>query len=145
MMLMTWILSLVSAIGVTETGIATIYGYPGDKYNPYNQYACKRRIIAQQGYRSWMHAVARGVAHRNLPCGQSVRVCNIRNGLCSDMIVVDRGPYGAKTAHGWQSRPKKLYRGESYRGILDLLPSAAQKINHNGKEAVTLWSPRKMY
>lgn len=145
MMLVTWILSLVSAMGVTETGIATVYGYKGDKYNPYNQYACKRRIIAQQGYPSWMRAVSMGVAHRTLPCGQSVRVCNVRTKLCSDMVVVDRGPYGAKTKQGWRSRPKQLYRGEKYRGILDLLPPAAETIKHNGKEAVTLWLPRKMY
>lgn len=33
------------------------------------------------------------VAHRRLPLGSKVEVCNLRNGRCATAQVTDRGPY----------------------------------------------------
>ena len=58
-------------------------------------------------------------AHRTIPCGSWVKVTNRRTGQVVVLRVTDRGPYVAGR-------------------IVDLTPSAAQRIGLNGLEAVTL-------
>lgn len=98
-----------------------------------------------------------GVAHRSLPLGSGVIVCNPRKAnRCVYATVIDRGPYGAlatedeltKAGHACRLRPmgkcwyvkkKRSWPGR-WRGCLDLTPKAARLIGHNGFQKVNYWS-----
>jgi len=122
-----------------EVGLGTIYGYKGDAYNQYGTYACQAVITQKYGRNQWAQALKYGVAHRTLPCGKAIIVCNRRNHLCATMYVVDRGPYGAIDQYGKWRPATKLKPGEKYRGVIDMLPNAAAAIALNGLDRVSIW------
>jgi peptidoglycan lytic transglycosylase len=62
-----------------EQGVASWYGYPFDG----------RRAADGEVY-DMKQPVA---AHRTLPFGSVVRVTNLRNGLTTDVRIIDRGPF----------------------------------------------------
>lgn len=96
-------------------GTGTVFS-ANDKYNPNPSLACKSGQILND--RDLV------VAHRTLPCGSKVVVCNVRTERCTSATVLDRGPYG-KT------------KGD-YTSVIDLSPGVASKIKHNGFEPVTV-------
>ena len=130
-------LSMVAGI---KTGNASRYGYVGDSYDRVGSFACRRILHARFGERGWQKMRANGVAHRTLPCGTELGVCNPRTGSCTTAYVVDRGPWGALNQKGeWQMRTGRLLPGEHYRGELDLLPGVYTAIGLVGIENVAYW------
>ena len=89
-----------------------------------------------------------GIAHRDLPQGTWVNVCNKRTGLCATGVVLDAGPYGMVDEKGWfnsalaptrrRTLIRKVGKHKAYRGCADLTPALAQKIGHNGLEKVSI-------
>lgn len=123
-----------------QAGNASRYGYKGDAWNAENTFACEGTIRARYGDRTWKAMRSAGVAHRTLPCGSSVGVCNLRTGLCTSAFVVDRGPYGAVDRTGaWHVRSAQLLPGEHYRGHLDLLPAVYAAIALTGIGPIAYW------
>ncbi len=43
---------------------------------------------------------ARGAAHRTYPFGTVIRVTNLRNGRSTNVVIIDRGPYGKNYRDG---------------------------------------------
>ena len=131
-----------------EFGKASVFAIHGDKYNPENKpLACESRIIRKHGHTYWQKILTHGVAHRTLPCGSKIRVYIIgkKRVRSSYAYVVDRGPYGVVHNGRWRLR-RKLYPGERYRGILDVLAPLAKKLNVSGIffVVVKIISPRKI-
>ncbi len=140
-------LSLIPS-GNGEFGKASVFAIHGDKYNPENKpLACESRIIRKHGHSHWHKILTHGVAHRTLPCGTKIRVYIIgkKRVRSSYAYVVDRGPYGVVHNGKWRLR-RKLFPGEKYRGILDVLSPLAQKLNVSGifLVIVKIISPRKI-
>lgn len=134
-------LSMVAGI---KTGNASRYGYVGDSYDRVGSFACRRILHARFGERGWQKMRANGVAHRTLPCGTELGVCNPRTGSCTTAYVVDRGPWGALNQKGeWQMRTGRLLPGEHYRGELDLLPGVYTAIGLVGIENVAYWNQHR--
>lgn len=126
----------VALFTLIQVGLASRYGYPGDKFDIVGSYACKAILIKKIGLKSWDHMRENGVAHRTLPCGAKIMVCH--NQRCIKAYVVDRGPYGAITKKGWKLR-RKLQSGERYRGVLDLLPGPSKALNIRGLNEVKIF------
>lgn len=123
-----------------DAGNASRYGYEGDRYDIVGTFACRRTLTAQHGKKGFQKMRAFGVAHRTLPCGASLGICNVRTGLCTAAYVVDRGPWGALDRKGdWHLRTGPLRSGERYRGVLDLLPGVYSAIELRGIEKVVFF------
>lgn len=99
-----------------QIGTGTVFSSV-DKYNPNPSQACTGKKLKDSS------AV---VAHRELPCGSVVTICNLRTKLCTSAKVTDRGPFG-------------ITKGE-YTSVVDMTPSVARKISHNGLEPVIVLS-----
>jgi hypothetical protein len=113
-----------------ETCNATRFGYPGDKWAGGAAVYLKRPVAG--------HDV--GVAHRSLPLGSRVLVHNLESGRFAVGLVIDRGPYGAIDEDGeWALKLKKSDPGK-WRGCLDLTPSLADKLEHDGYGRVRVWA-----
>ena len=122
-----------------EQGLAGRYGYPGDRWGQPGSYACQKTIIKNHGTAAWKDMLSSGVAHRDIPCGTPLIVCAAHTERCARVYVVDRGPFGALDKNGkWHVR-KKLKEGESYRGILDMLPKPSRSIGIIGIHKISLW------
>lgn len=67
------------------------------------------------------------IAHRTLPCGTKVLICNPRTALCVMAQVGDRGPFG---------RQKKGPRKGQFTSDIDLATAVARRIRFNGFEDV---------
>jgi hypothetical protein len=91
-----------------------------DRFNPDPNLACLSRHLRKG------EAVA---AHRTLPCGTKLFLHNPRTGLATSTIVLDRGPYGK-----WKSGKDK----GKYKAELDITPSVAKALKHNGFEPIII-------
>ncbi len=134
---------LLFAIAMTaelKAGNASRYGYVGDKFDRVGSFACRKSLQARYGERQWGRMRDHGVAHRTLPCGTPIGICNLRTSRCTSAFVVDRGPWGALDRKGqWHARIPPLHPGEHYRGELDLLPPIYSAIALTGIEKVVYW------
>lgn len=136
---MTLLLAISMLAGI-QTGNASRYGYEGDIYDRVGSFACRRTLLARYGERGWQRMRSQGLAHRTLPCGARLGVCNVRTNQCTVAYVVDRGPWGVLDRKGeWHVRTGRLLPGEHYRGELDLLPGTYSAINVVGIERVAFW------
>jgi hypothetical protein len=136
---MTLLLAISMLAGI-QTGNASRYGYAGDIYDRVGSFACRRTLQARYGERVWQQMRSQGLAHRTLPCGTRLGVCNVRTGQCTVAYVVDRGPWGVLDRKGeWHVRTGRLLPDEHYRGELDLLPGTYSAINVVGIERVAFW------
>ena len=88
-----------------QTGIASIYAYPGDKTA-----GGAKTASGEQMRPSDMSA-----AHKSLPFGTKVRVTNLRNGMSAVVRINDRGPF---------------VKGR----IIDLTPTAARSIGFSAEK-----------
>ena len=125
----------------SEAGLAARYGYPGDRYAGPNEYACQDRVIRKEGKAAWQHMLKHGVAHRTLPCGTKLLVCRQDDQRCTYVFVVDRGPWGAVDKRGrWHRRTiRSIQAGETWRGVLDILPVAAKELGIRGVHPISAW------
>ena len=115
-----------------EKGLATRFGDPGDPLDG-DRLSCVRRPMLPGEH---------ACAHRTLPCGTTLIVENPRTGAITTCAVLDRGPYGAILKNGkWVIKLRKKDPG-SWRGVLDLSPSVARALKHNGREPVRLYYAR---
>lgn len=124
-----------------QSGLASRYGYPGDKYENFKQpYACYSSLTKKWGLSRYQEMVKMGVAHRDFPCGKQIIICKIKNNKksCTNAVVVDRGPYGALDRNGRWHRRSRLFKGERWRGIIDVLPPIASKLGIKGLEKVII-------
>lgn len=140
------------AYTVTEQGIATVFGYPGDKLGRgrtrclYDVHGRRRPVDPERDI---------GIAHRELDCGAVVYVTNLETGLTLQAVVVDAGPWGALTTHPSGKRvwyvkrspwhrpgrdvcPSQRCKPGKWRGIADLTPRAAKLLGHDGWARVRL-------
>jgi hypothetical protein len=123
-----------------QAGNASRYGYAGDAFDRVGSFACQNRLQTRYGVKEWRRMRDHGVAHRTLPCGTAIGVCNVRTSRCTSAFVVDRGPWGALDRKGqWHARIPPLRPGEHYRGELDLLPAVYSAIALTGIEKVVYW------
>ena len=135
------LLFAISLVAGIHSGNASRYGYVGDTMDRVGSFACRRSLAAKYGERSWEKMRSRGVAHRTMPCGTRLGICNPRTSLCTVAYVVDRGPWGTLNAKGeWHMRTGKLQKDEHYRGELDLLPGTYSAIALVGIEKVMFWT-----
>jgi len=135
------LLLAISMAANLKAGNASRYGYAGDQFDQVGSFACKDSLQARYGGRGWQKLRDHGVAHRTLPCGTPIGVCNVRTSRCTTAYVVDRGPWGALDSKGaWHARVPPLRPGEHYRGELDLLPAIYSAIGLTGIEQVVYWS-----
>ena len=134
---------LLSLIGNTQTGLASRYRDPGDRYENFSQpMACEKKLRKILGLKAWRYVLELGVAHRTLPCGKRIVICRphpTSPPTCTNAFVIDRGPYGALNQQGIWHRRSKLQPGERWRGIVDLLPPVAAKLGVWGLEKVVIW------
>jgi len=108
--------------------MATTFGGEGDASNPDSRLACWKYIGKKFNDRlddkkDFL------VAHRTLPCGTSLIICNPRTKKCATARVGDRGPFG-KT------------KGK-YRAGIDLSTAVAKSIHFNGMEKVLIWKAKE--
>lgn len=102
-------------------GLGTVFWAQGDPQNPNANLACYHRPL--NDYKDFV------VAHRTLPCGTRLEVCNMRTAKCAKAVVADRGPYG-----------KSKRDGEIvYTAAIDISKPVARAINFNGKEMVLVY------
>lgn len=136
---MTLLLALTMLAGM-DAGNGSRYGYEGDLFDNVGTFACRRTLTVRYGQKGWQKMRNHGVAHRTLPCGTRLGICNPRTGRCTSAYVVDRGPWGALDKNGeWHVRTGPLRAGEHYRGVLDLLPGVYSAIDLQGIEKVYFW------
>ncbi len=122
-----------------QAGLATTFGTPGDKWTGGNL-GCDATRAIQPGDQF--------CAHRNLPCGATLIVENIRTHARTTCIVMDRGPYGAYVyddsgSKTWVVKIKPTDPG-TWRGILDMSPKVSNDIGHNGFEPVRIWEYNRL-
>jgi rare lipoprotein A (peptidoglycan hydrolase) len=128
--LKTIALALLGATSlVSERGIATRFGDPGDPLNGPHLSCTHQKIVPEQ----------LACAHRTLPCGTVVVVQNVRNRKLAVCEVLDRGPFGALLPTGqWVFKIRPHEPGD-WRGIIDLSPAVAKALDFNGRERVRIF------
>jgi hypothetical protein len=114
------IVLLITILLNAQVGIGTVFSSE-DRYNPNPSEACTGKILKDNSL---------VVAHRELPCGSLVTVCNVRTKLCVSAKVTDRGPFGVTKGN--------------YTSVVDMTPFVAKKIKHNGMEPVVVFSENKI-
>lgn len=124
--------SLLPAIGnaqfATERGFATSFGSATDLLAG-GAMACNGR---------YMKPGEQVCAHRTLPCGTVVMVQSTRTKKVTTCVVLDRGPYGADLPNGEIVLKVRPEEEGTWRGVIDLSPTAATAIGLTGRERVTL-------
>jgi hypothetical protein len=141
-----------------DSGIATRYGSPGDKFAQQGT-ACKPHNKINE----YEHTCA----HRWYPCGTILIVENSKTGDRNWCVVRDRGPYGANVfaADGskvmagnraaWYIKirkddppPDELCPGGGctgrWRGILDMSPAVSKGMNHTGWGHIKFWRLKRV-
>ncbi len=105
-----------------QVGMGTTFS-SNDVYNPNPTLACRPGVILKDSDPV--------IAHRELPCGAKVSVCNPRTKKCTIATVLDRGPFGI------------LGKGNkrTYTSIVDMSPGVTKLLGHNGFEPVYILSP----
>lgn len=117
-----------SAQFMTERGFATSFGSATDLLAG-GAMACSGR---------YMKPGERVCAHRTLPCGTVVMVQSLRTKKVTTCTVMDRGPYGAELPNGEIVLKVRPEEEGTWRGVIDLSPTAAAAIGLTGRERVTL-------
>lgn len=144
-----WMLLALAQFPQSETGIASRFAYPGDKWVGGTAFCLRDNYGRPRKIRPSDHVVA----HRKLPCGTVLAIRNIRTNKWTTATVGDRGPYGAcnhpsyrrgrRCPKGhWHIKVKRSDPG-IWRGIVDLTPSVSRAIGHNGYEAVEIFILKK--
>ena len=142
-----------------EHGIATRYGYPGDKYG--------QQVTACAPHQK-INSTEHTCAHRWYPCGTILIVESQKTDRRSWCVVRDRGPYGASVFAEDGSRvmvgPKKAawyikIRASDqppdelcpeggctgkWRGILDMSPAVSKGMGHTGWGMVKVWKLKRV-
>jgi hypothetical protein len=144
--------------GTDESGIATRYGEPGDKFAQQGT-ACKPHNKINQ----YEHTCA----HRWWPCGTLLIVENTKTKERNWCVVRDRGPYGANVfaADGtkvmagsraaWYIKirkddppPDDLCPGGGctgkWRGVLDMSPAVSKGMGHTGWGHIKVWRLKRV-
>lgn len=131
--------------------LGTQFGHKTDRWSG-KVFACYFKNTIRR-----MDSTVVGVAHRTLPCGTMVKVCNMRGKRkCTIAPVVDRGPYWAVPRvcmprsippfSCWR-RGKPIVRNIrflpkthkwKFANCIDMMPPVRWKINHPGLGAVTI-------
>jgi len=124
--LLTTLLS--SAPVATESGLAAVYGYPGDRLAG-GPLACTGRML---------RAEDRVCAHRTLPCGTPLLIQSLRSKRIATCQVLDRGPYGARLPGGRFIIKKRPGGRGTWRGVVDMAPAVASMLGVNALEPVRL-------
>ncbi len=91
--------SMAAAKTSGQTGLASVYGFAGDKLSGGGKTASGEKVRASD----------MSAAHRTFAFGTKVRVTNLRNGLSAVVRINDRGPF---------------VRGR----VIDLTPAAAKAL-----------------
>lgn len=120
-------IALMSTPAQAETGRATRFAYPGDKWTG-GDMRCLGRPLRHGEH---------GIAHRTLPCGTVVRVTNLRTKRHTVAVVVDAGPWGAMSAGAWVIKRHRREPG-TWRGIADLSPAVVADLRHRSFDRVRL-------
>lgn len=118
-------------------GMASVYGWRGDRWDN-GRRACRAALSARLGDAGWRRALARGVAHRTLPCGTRLLVVDLDTGRAARVVVVDRGPYGQVDGAGRWAARSRLQPGARWRGVLDCLPEVAESLGLRGLHRVAV-------
>jgi len=118
---------ILCLLGWGEPVQATQFG-PEDAHNPDAHLACWKAL--GRNYNDLLNNEDMVVAHRTLPCGTRVFVCNPRTFMCAEARVGDRGPFGRYR----MGKSKGMYIS-----MLDLAPAVARSIKFNGYEPVMFW------
>lgn len=118
-----------------EVGLAAVYGFAGDRYDN-GHWACRAVLQHQLGRGGWQRALARGIAHRTLPCGTQVELYDLRSQRHTSAVIVDRGPHGQVLPSGRWTARRQLLPGARWRGIVDLLPPVARRLGLTGLDPV---------
>lgn len=123
------LLYMVGAANLTyDRGVATRFGDPGDLLTGAHLSCTHQRLQPGQLV----------CAHRTLPCGSVVMLQNPRTNRVAVCEVLDRGPFGAILPDGhWGV---KIHANEpgKWRGLIDLAPSVATALDHNGRENIQI-------
>lgn len=122
-----------------QSGIASMFGSPGDKHIGGNLGCDSSRKI---------HPDDQFCAHRSYPCGSTLVIENIRTKKRTYCTVMDRGPYGAyvydeNNVRSWVIKIRDHHPGE-WRGVVDLSPKVSKDIGHNGWERVRIWEYNRL-
>lgn len=118
---MSGILTLLLTLFPTmyfQVGTGTVFSSV-DKFNPNPTLGCD--------VRKTLNDKSNVIAHRDLPCGAQVIVCNPRTAKCTIAIKQDSGPYGVTKGR--------------YTAIVDMTKKVQKELGHNGMEPVILISP----
>jgi hypothetical protein len=141
-----------------DSGIATRYGSPGDKFAQQGT-ACK----PHDKINDYDHVCA----HRWYPCGTLLIVENSKTGDRNWCVVLDRGPYGANVFAADGSKVMAGNRAAWYikinkddpppaefcpeggctgrwRGILDMSPAVSKGMNHTGWGPIKFWRLKRV-
>lgn len=132
---------LLAVFHPVDNGIASRYGYPGDRYETSGDFACKNRLLKTYGAKQWLFMKKHGVAHRTLPCGTELKICRASSAnWCTHAFVVDRGPFGTLDEKGHWHRRSELPSDEHWKCVVDLLPGPAKELKISGLAPVVLWN-----
>lgn len=116
----------------TAKGLSTRFGDPGDRWAG-KQLSCTHQPMQPNQL---------ACAHRTLACGTPVLLHNPRTKRLAVCEVLDRGPFGAILPTGkWGLKRKKSEPGK-WRGIIDLSPTVAKALAHNGRERIVILHQR---
>ncbi len=120
---------LSSAPVAIESGLAAVYGYPGDHLTG-GPLACTGKVL---------RPTDRVCAHRTLPCGTTLVIQSLRSRRIATCQVLDRGPYGARLPSGrFVIKTHSQERG-TWRGVVDLSPAVARMLGVHTSEPVRLF------
>ena len=127
--LLVLLATLLSSAPVgTESGVAAVYGYPGDRLAG-GPLACTGKLL---------RAEDRVCAHRTLPCGTPLLIQSMRSRRLATCQVLDRGPYGARLPGGrFVIKTRPSARG-MWRGVVDLSPAVARMLGVRTSEPVRI-------
>jgi rare lipoprotein A (peptidoglycan hydrolase) len=117
-----------SAPLVTETGLAAVYGYPGDRLAG-GPLACTGKMLRSD------EPVC---AHRTLPCGTQLVIQSLRSQKFATCQVLDRGPYGARLPGGRFVIKKRPSGRGTWRGVVDMSPAVAGMLGVHTSEPVRI-------
>jgi hypothetical protein len=130
---MSWLLQLFLLLDIqprTETCMATVFGYPGDKHGGRTSTLLYDRPVEPGDM---------GIAHRTWPIGTFIKITNVETKEAAFGVVLDRGPYGKVGPKGkWFNSRKERKRKGKYRGCADVTPDLAAAIGHEGRTRVRI-------
>ena len=123
-----------------EVGMAGVYGSHPGVHDPWDdgRVACERLLVRRHGRPAYQRMLQQGLALREGPCGEEVKVCTLA-GRCTKAYRVDSGPYGAIDRAGrYRVRRKGLLPGDRWRGLADLRWTLARQLGISGRAWVVI-------